>query len=177
MTDRERSAQSATEDGSHSAAADANGRTEGPSTAQLVQNLRNLAGELADYASYYVSAKVDSVKWTLTKVAMLAVLGVIGLLVFSGAVVTAVVLLVVGIADGIGAIFDPELRWIGWLITGAVIVGGLIGATLIAMRVVREKTRQRMEQKYETKRQRQQSEYGHNVRSRAADSPDAFGSS
>src|SRR5690606_7691420 len=131
-----RTASSSASQGPRTPAGDGADSADGPSTAQVIQNLRNLAGELADYASYYVSAKLDGVKWSLTKLVMMLALAAIALLVLSGAVVTAVVLLMVGIANGIGTIFGENLRWIGWLITGAAVLGGIVGATLIAMRVM-----------------------------------------
>lgn len=147
---------------------DANGDAAEMSTQQLIQNLKVLAGELVDYVGYYISAKTDGIKWSLTRLGMLAAVGLIGLLALSGAVVTAVALLLVGMANGLGAIFGADLRWIGWLIAGILVLAMIFGGALLGMKWVQRSMARKMEQKYEAKRQRQQYEFGHNVRNRAA---------
>lgn len=148
---------------------DANGEPAGVSTSQLIANLKQLAAELVDYAGYYLSAKADGIKWSVTKLVLLAAIGLIAALALGGAVVTGVVLALVGMANGIALIFEPDLRWLAWLITGVVVLAIVFGGALLGMKMMQRSMKRKTEQKYEARRKRQQSEFGHHVRSRAAD--------
>ncbi|MGH7175873.1 MAG: hypothetical protein ACREJC_00705, partial [Tepidisphaeraceae bacterium] len=80
--------------------------------------------EMREYASYYISARLDAAKLTVRKAVALAVLCVIGAVVASVLLAGAVVVLLIGIAHGIGAMFEPDRPWAGELIVGAVVLLG-----------------------------------------------------
>ena len=68
--------------------------------------------------THFVSAKIDGFVLSARQLALWAALGVVGLTAAVGLVVTAVVLVLVGAADGFALLFGG--RW--WL--GALVVGG-----------------------------------------------------
>lgn len=148
----------------------------GESAAQAFANLSAQIAQLKEYAAYYAAAKLDGIKWSMTRIAVMAVLGIVALIVGAGVLVTAAVLFVTGLASGLGRAFGPDMAWLGWIIVGGlVLVATAIGA-LMGLSALTKSTQRRMAEKYENKRRRQQYEYGTNVRSRAAGEAESVGS-
>jgi hypothetical protein len=122
--------------------------------------------ELRAYAVHYISAKADQIRLTIRKAGIYAVLGIIGLMAGAALVMTAVVLLCVGLAGALSA-------WIGTGIwAGSLIVGGFVMLVLGAgigwlLWWFPRASRARTVQKYEDKRRQQQADYGHDVHERA----------
>jgi len=73
--------------------------------ADAFRDLRTRLAEMAEYASYYVSARLDAYKATARKVGILAAIGVVGLLALSSFVVTTIILLCIGFAGMLTAAF------------------------------------------------------------------------
>src|SRR4051794_7065410 len=90
--------------------------TEGPAPHPLDPLLAHLA-DLREQASLYAEATADRVKLTVRQAAVRAALGCLALLAGAAVVVTAAVLMLNGIAGGIGALIGNRL-WAGQLITG-----------------------------------------------------------
>src|SRR5947208_14581835 len=97
-----------------------------PHVAEAWRSVVDKLGELGEYAGHYLAAKSDAFKLTMRNVAVMAALGIIGLIAAGGLVVTAVVLLCVGIAHGIAALLGGRM-WAGELITGVLLLGLLAG--------------------------------------------------
>src|SRR5437764_3238045 len=89
-----------------------------PSPAEALRRLQQQVGGLQAYVTHFVSAKIDGLVLSARQLALWAALGVVGLTAAVGLVVTAVVLTLVGAADGFARLFGG--RW--WL--GAWGVGG-----------------------------------------------------
>jgi hypothetical protein len=89
-----------------------------PSPAEALRRLQQHVGELQAYVRHFISATIDGLVLSARQLALWAVLGVVGLTAAVGLVVTAVVLVLVGAADGFALLFGG--RW--WL--GALVVGG-----------------------------------------------------
>jgi uncharacterized membrane protein YdfJ with MMPL/SSD domain len=123
-------------------------------------------GELGEYLSYYLSAKSDGIKLTLKNVAVYAALGVVGLIAAGALVVTAVVLLCMGIAQGLGALFGHHL-WVGYLVTGLLLLGGLGAAVYFGMSFMVGKSRKATVHRYEARQRKQRAEFGQDVKERA----------
>ena len=123
--------------------------------------------ELKEYAAYYVAAKADGIKASFRNLGIFAALGVVGLLAGGAVIVTAGVLLLTGLAGAIGAIFDPDLPWVGNLVVGAVVLGGLAAATILFLRKMTAASRERTVKKYESRQQHQRVQFGHDVHERA----------
>jgi len=139
-----------------------------PSPAEALRRLQQQVGELQAYVMHFVSAKVDGFILSARQLALWAALGVVGLTVALGLVVTAVVLVLVGAADGFALLFGG--RW--WL--GALVVGGgtlvlLALGIFIGMRILQSRWRQQKVHQYDERQLQQQATFGHSVADRATE--------
>jgi len=154
------------EESSASKAADEH-EPSGMSIPDAVGLLVKQARELKEYLSYYVSAKTDSVKVCLRNAFLRMVLSALGFVTLAGFLIIASWFLLSGIAGGLGVLFGERL-WIGNIATGVLAATGLGLGMLYAisrrMRISREQT----VQKYEQRRERQETTFGHDIGDRAA---------
>jgi hypothetical protein len=123
---------------------------------------------LQAYVTHFVSAKVDGFILSAPQLALWAALGVVGLTAAVGLVVTAVVLVLVGAADGFALLFGGR----GWL--GALVVGGgtlvlLALGIFIGMRILQSRWRQQKVHQYDERQRQQQATFGHSVTDRATE--------
>ena len=143
------------------------------SPADAFKNLGSQIGELKEYAFYYLAAKTDGIKASFRNLALFAVLGILGLIAGGAAVVTAVVLLLTGIAGAISNIFrydplvPPDRTWVGDIVVGALILGAIGVGTILFMKKFTAASRERTVKKYESRQQQQRVQYGHDVHERA----------
>ena len=130
----------------------------------LRDGLRALQQTLS-YVRLLISAKLDQAKLSAMMICLYAVLGVFGAAAGVAVVVTSVVLLLVGVAHGIGALLGGR-DWLGDVIVGFVLLAGLtLSITSFLERFV-VASRKRTKQKYEAKHSRQRQEFGHDVTDR-----------
>ena len=139
-----------------------------PSPAEALRRLQQQVGELQAYVTHFVSAKVDGFILSARQLALWAALGVVGLTAAVGLVVTAVVLVLVGAADGFALLFGGR----GWL--GALVVGGgtlvlLALGIFIGMRILHSRWRQQKVHQYDERQRQQQATFGHSVANRATE--------
>jgi hypothetical protein len=139
-----------------------------PSPAEALRRLQQQVGELQAYLTYFVSTKVDGFILSARQLALWAALGVVGITAAVGLVVTAVVLVLVGAADGFAVLFGG--RW--WL--GALVVGGgtlvlLALGIFIGMRILQSRWRQQKVQQYDERQLQQRAAFGHSVADRATE--------
>ena len=139
-----------------------------PSPAEALHRLQQQVGELQAYLTHFVSAKIDGLVLSARQLALWAVVGVVGLTAAVGLVVTAVVLVLVGAADGFAQLFGG--RW--WL--GALVVGGgtlvfLALGIFIGMRTWQSRWRQQKVQQYDERQLQQRATFGHSVADRATE--------
>jgi hypothetical protein len=118
--------------------------------------------ELIAFAAYYVAAQVDRFKLTAINIAMFVILGAVAAFVGVAVVLTAGVLLVVGVAGGLGELFGGR-RWAGDLVTAVVILGVLLGGTVVAFKIVTKSTRGKLVAAYEQRKREQRSSFGTDV--------------
>jgi len=104
------------------------------SAADAVHGAGRVLAELGEYVRYYISATLDQWKIVGRNVGIYAALGIVGLLAAATVVVTAVVLLLVGLAIAIGKAFEPDQFWAGAVIVAVVVLGGLAGAVVFGMK-------------------------------------------
>jgi hypothetical protein len=130
----------------------------------LREGLSRLA-EIREYAGYFVSAKLDSLKATGLSVLTYVIAGVLGMVLAAALVGTAAVLLLLGFAHGLGELFHHV--WIGEVIVAAVILGGIAGALLFGMKLLPRIMQQHLVSKYEDRQRKQRSQFGHNVAEQA----------
>ena len=124
-------------------------------------------GELKEYFSYYLSAKSDAFKASIRNLGIMAAVGVLALAVAVALVVTATVLLCLGIAQGLAAAMHGT-TWAGNLIVGGGLLLILFGGAILASRMLASAARKRTMQKYELRQSQQRQSYGRSVADRAA---------
>jgi hypothetical protein len=141
-----------------------------PSPAELYHRLAALIGEYKEYLAYYLGAKKDGIVTSLRNTGILAALGVVGLIAFSAVITTAVVLLLVGAAWGLGVLlsgpYGPRI-WAGALIVGGLILGALVAGVLLGLSMLNKSFRRRTVEKYEQRQQWQRGQFGRNVQDAA----------
>ena len=140
---------------------------EAPPTDHLKDAAARL-GEIKDYASYYVSAKVDSYKSSAKSLALYAVLGLLGAVAGTAILATAGVLLVRGIAEALTVLFNGR-AWLADLLTGIVLLGAVLGTTYFLVAKLLGKSRLATKRKYEDLKREQLIKHGHNVHERATE--------
>ena len=139
-----------------------------PSPAEALRRLQQQVGELQAYVTHFVSAKIDGLVLSSRQLALWAILGVVGLIAAVGLVVTAIVLILVGAADGFAQLFGGRW-WLGALVVG---VGTLVILALgifIGMRTWQSRWRQQKVQQYDERQLQQQATFGHSVADRATE--------
>src|SRR5438045_2468016 len=83
-----------------------NGHDEGSSPAEALKEVGTRLAEVKEFASYYLAAKLDGIKVSFRNLGIYAALGIVGLIAASAVITTSVVLLLVGLAWGLG-----DLLW------------------------------------------------------------------
>jgi hypothetical protein len=124
-------------------------------------------GELKAYAGDYLAAKLDGVKLSLKRAVIFAGLGLLGLVVGGGILVTAAVLLLSGLANLLASVFDPPKPWFGQLIVGFIVLAGAFIGTWLMLRRLTNASRKATLQKYQAMHEEQRREYGHDVAERS----------
>jgi hypothetical protein len=122
--------------------------------------------ELKEFVAYYISARVDSIKLSVRNIGIYAALGIMAMFGGAAVVVTAIVLLLVGIAGAFAAVF-PNHPWLGDIITAVIFLGVLAGGVIIGVRWLTGSFRNRTINKYESRQSRQRQQFGTNVRAEA----------
>src|SRR5688572_3577976 len=152
------------------ASGSSNGHGSGHHPADAFKEVGARLGELKEFASYYVAAKLDSYKVTFRNLGIYAALGIVGLIAGSAIITTAAVLLLVGLALAIGKPFNPDQPWVGAIVVGLLVLGGLTGGIIFFMKKLTSTSRKRVVEKYENRQRDQRIFYGEDVRGRRAGS-------
>lgn len=153
------------ESGYYDIGADGNG--DGRSNAEALRDAMAKVGELKEFAAYYVAAKLDSFKVTFRNLGVYAALGIVGLIAGSAIITTAAVLLLVGLAWGLGDLLWDQY-WLGALLVGLLVLGGIAAGIIIGMKKLTNSSRKRTVEKYENRQRDQRSNFGQDVRGRRA---------
>ena len=138
---------------------------DGPSPAESLKEASKRFAEVKEFAAYYLAAKMDGIKVTVRNLGIYAALGIVGLIVASAVITTAVVLLLVGLAWGIGDLLWDKL-WLGAIIVGLLVLGGLAGGIIFGMKRLTSTFRKQLVQKYENRQRDQRINFGEDVRGR-----------
>jgi amino acid permease len=85
-----------------------------------------------------------------------------------GLVVTAIVLILVGAADGLARLFGGQW-WLGALVVGVFTLAMFVLGLFIGMRTWQNRWRQQKVQQYDERQRQQQATFGHSVADRATD--------
>jgi hypothetical protein len=139
-----------------------------PPPADSFRQAMEQVGELKEYASHFLAAKIDGVKLSARKAAIYGALGVIALLAASTMLVTAVVLLLYGLAQAIAALLGGRM-WAGNLIVGILVLSVTgVGAWLFVRRIFNA-SRKATVDRYERRLQRQRVQLGSDAAQRSAE--------
>lgn len=131
----------------------------------LRDGLRSAKEALA-YVKLLVSTTLDRWKLSVVMLGVYAVLGIFGAAAGIAVVVTAVILLLVGIAHGLGALLGGR-DWLGDLIVGFLLLAGLtFGIAAFLGRFVSASRRKTLK-KYQVQHNYQRQEFGHDVNDRS----------
>src|SRR4029453_3013847 len=139
-----------------------------PSPAEALRRLQQQVGELQAYVTHFVSAKVDGFVLSARQLAIWAALGVVGLIAAVGLVVTAVVLVLVGAADGFAVLFGGRW-WLGALVVGGVTLVLLVLGIFIGIRILQKRGGPQKVQQYDERQLQQHATFGHSVADRATE--------
>jgi hypothetical protein len=123
-------------------------------------------GEVKEYAGYLVAAKLDGWKATFRNLGIYAALGLVGAIVGGALMATAAVLLLVGIAHGLGDLLWDKW-WLGDLIVGLLVLGGAAAAIIFGMKKLTGTFKKQLVAKYEDRQRQQRVNFGHDVQERA----------
>jgi len=127
--------------------------------------------ELREYASYFVSAKLDAIKAGVRSGLVYAALGIVGGIAGAAFLACAAVLLLVGLAHGLGALFGGR-DWLGDLIIGVLVLGAAVAGAIIGIKKITGASRKQTVEKYETRKLQQRQNFGHDVKQRAREQSD-----
>jgi hypothetical protein len=140
----------------------------GPSPVDAFKDAAGKLGEVKEYASLLVAAKLDSIKLTVRNIGVYAALGIVGGLVAIGMLITAGVMLMIGLAGLIGEIFPEKWeRWGGPLVLGLIVVTAAVVGILLGLKYLTGSSRKRTIEKYENRKRDERLTYGHDASERA----------
>jgi hypothetical protein len=139
-----------------------------PSPMDALRSAAQHLGEAKEYASTFLAAKADAAKLSIKRLVLVIAMGIIAGITGAAMLITAAVLLVNGLATGIGRIFDPDKTWLGQLIVGLLFVAGANVAVFLMIRKMMRASRDQTVQKYESRHNEQRSRFGRDVPTTAA---------
>ncbi|HET6247829.1 MAG TPA: hypothetical protein VFE47_09035 [Tepidisphaeraceae bacterium] len=122
--------------------------------------------EIREYIGYYIAVQADAARLAVRNAIFYAALGILGLFAAAAAVVAAVVLFLIGIAQVIGAALGGRV-WAGELIVGVVVLAALALGAKIASSSITGSSRRKTVQKYESLQRKQRTRFGQSVDDRA----------
>jgi len=140
--------------------------TSAPPAQNPLEPLLKSLGEMREYVSYYLTTSADSVKLSIRNAVLYGVLGLLGLIVGAALLVTAAVLVLQGIANGLTILFDGR-AWAGQLTTGMVVLVLAALVTWFGLKRLMNSSRQKTIEKYEHRRNQQRAAFGHDVHDKA----------
>jgi hypothetical protein len=120
--------------------------------------LRHLS-ELQMLAGHYIRARADQITARVRTLLFWAIAGAIGLIIAVAFLVTAVVLVLRGIADGLVRLHLQS--WAAELVTGVVCIGAVASAMAIVSWSQKKAARRKRHDDYEHFRARYRAKFGH----------------
>jgi uncharacterized membrane protein len=139
-----------------------------PSPPEALHRLQQQIEELQAYLAHFVSAKVDGFLLSARQIAVWTALGIIGLTALVGLVATAIVLLLIGAASGLGLLFGGQ-QWLVQVVVGGGLLLLLALGVFIGLRAWQHRSRQQKVQQYDERQLQQRAAFGHSVADRATE--------
>lgn len=150
---------------------DENDNGDHPSPMDALHQAKARLTEIGSHAQLLLASKLDGLKLTARNIGVYAALGIIGLLAAGALVVTAVVLVCVGLAQALARAFGDAAVgavWAGNLIIGVAILLLLAGGVVIGLRMLSKAGKRSLVRKYEQRLHTQRQQFGHDAADRAA---------
>lgn len=144
-------------------AAETKAEQEAPSPVDAL--LKHFA-ELRAYALLYLETRKDQLQALLRRGMLLFVLGIVVLLAATSAVVTAMVLLMTGVARGLGVLLGGHF-WAGEILVGAGMLAAIGAGLWLSARAAAHAARQRLADKYAQRRAELHARFRRDLSSRA----------
>jgi membrane protein implicated in regulation of membrane protease activity len=139
-----------------------------PIATEALDRLLAQAAELYAYTMHFVTAKTDGIKLSVRQVVVWTVLGILMLVAAISVIVTAIVLLLTGLAGALAIAFGSGL-WLGKVVIGVLLLVIIALGTLIGVRMQQRQSRHKKVQQYAERQFQQQTTFGRNVADRATD--------
>jgi hypothetical protein len=124
------------------------------SPAEAIGQIPQLIKQLQEFAAYYVSAQAGLVGAKARQAVLAVVILAIAALMGAAATVTAMVLLLVGAAEGLARLFGGR-PWLGNLVLGFAILLLIVVGTWLAIRGARNRARDATVREFETRKDMQ----------------------
>ena len=124
--------------------------------------------EIATYAQQLVAAKVAGGLYAVRKLAILAVLGLVGGIAGASIVVTASAMLVFGLAEIIAAFLPEQFKWAGKVIVGLLVLGVTFAGLWLLLRFSVKAGKDTALRQYRLSLKKQRLDHGHDAFGRAA---------
>ncbi|MGE0608300.1 MAG: hypothetical protein AB7O62_14480 [Pirellulales bacterium] len=144
--------------------------TAAPTGPEAVERLLALLQELAAYATHYLAARVDATRGRLRRMAMAAALVAGGALVSVIVLSTAAILLTLGLAQALTALFGGP-AWVGNVLAGGGLLSGCAILAAAWMWRINRSAQTTATENYEQRKRDQRERFG-----RDASGPAATGS-
>lgn len=138
-----------------------------PPPTDAFRQLGGLTAELREYFSYFLAAKVDGLRLSVRSAGIYAALGIMGFVAVSALITTAVVLLLVGAATGLGWLFGGML-WLGSIVVALLVLGAFGLGGYLALSRLNRNFRKKTVEKYEHRQEWQRGQFGRDVEQAAA---------
>jgi len=142
--------------------------TDDQTPAAHVKAAKRRLAELQEYVSYFISAKTDAIKLSMTNAVIYAALGIVGLMAGATLIVTAVVLACIGLSGALAVLFGNR-PWLGNLVTGILLLGTVGVVTWIVLKKLTGASKERTLKKYAARQQQQRAKFGEDVEQAASD--------
>jgi hypothetical protein len=138
------------------------------SAAAAFHTLLQQYGELVAYGSHFVHATLDGIKVSIRQAVVWTVLGIMGGIALVAVIVTAIVLLLTGLATGIGLAFGGQL-WLGSVVVGLVLLIILSLGCLVGVRVFFKHAREQKVRDYGERQLQQRAQFGRSAADHATE--------
>jgi hypothetical protein len=139
-----------------------------PSAADAWQDLMTQMSELQAYALHLANAKVDGLQHVIRQIATWTAVGIVSLIAAAGVLITAVVLFLKGVAQGLAIAFGDRI-WLGNAVTGLGLLVLMATMLLIGIRRQQRKSYNQRKQAYAERQLQQRVAFGRNVADHATD--------
>jgi hypothetical protein len=136
---------------------------------EALHTLLHQGVELYAYSAHFVHAQLDTLKLSGRQAMLWAAVGSLGAIVAVSALVVGVVLLLTGLAVGVGMAVGGAL-WLGQVIVGLGLLISFGVAIPIGWSRLQDRSRSQKVQDYAERQRQQRLQFGHSVADRATDS-------